>query len=351
MNSNGTGDLHGQHLALRSLLASVSFDPERDTLLHTGDVVGSAPIDDALELLRLLRRLGAKGVRGTNDQLAIEWRSWIEAIEAASAQRGISLARLALDDEPEEEQHLSSSAAPAPSAATLSALHSKLEKLRNHQSGNLGGAAAAPHKGRPARLASYEEIEALEAEARRLHKRWWPFGSSATSNDNDSEADDHDEVVDVEEEEEEQESGVDEGDSGESYENDEDSLFDNSAVDSLAPSSASRVSSVSATQSVARYAAPSRIAAGKPLASSGAVLASNSDEDDWLDLEDDELAEHGIELPNGWSTRSSAFKLAKAMSTEDVEHLSNLPLTLSVPELQTYVVHAGMRTWPLIISS
>ncbi|MEJ4046333.1 bis(5'-nucleosyl)-tetraphosphatase (symmetrical) ApaH [Erwinia sp. SLM-02] len=50
------GDVHGCYDELRSLLGQVAFDPERDELWLTGDLVARGP--DSLEVLRFVRSLG-----------------------------------------------------------------------------------------------------------------------------------------------------------------------------------------------------------------------------------------------------------------------------------------------------
>nr|WP_314421427.1 bis(5'-nucleosyl)-tetraphosphatase (symmetrical) ApaH [uncultured Erwinia sp.] len=50
------GDVHGCYDELRSLLDQVAFDPERDELWLTGDLVARGP--DSLEVLRFVRSLG-----------------------------------------------------------------------------------------------------------------------------------------------------------------------------------------------------------------------------------------------------------------------------------------------------
>ncbi|TNY21561.1 hypothetical protein DMC30DRAFT_375637 [Rhodotorula diobovata] len=73
------GDLHGTHRSLVALLKRLSFSPSSDTLLHVGDLVGKSALNDSLATVSLLRKLGARGVRGNHDQRVLEWRKWMEA--------------------------------------------------------------------------------------------------------------------------------------------------------------------------------------------------------------------------------------------------------------------------------
>ncbi|WP_304161984.1 bis(5'-nucleosyl)-tetraphosphatase (symmetrical) ApaH [Lonsdalea britannica] len=61
------GDVHGCFVELEALLAQVSFDPERDTLWLTGDLVARGP--DSLRVLRFVRSLGSsvRMVLGNHD--------------------------------------------------------------------------------------------------------------------------------------------------------------------------------------------------------------------------------------------------------------------------------------------
>lgn len=61
------GDIHGCHDEMRDLLAQVEFDPVKDTLWLTGDLVARGP--DSLQVLRYLRDLGdrVRTVLGNHD--------------------------------------------------------------------------------------------------------------------------------------------------------------------------------------------------------------------------------------------------------------------------------------------
>ncbi|KAK4331207.1 Metallophos domain-containing protein [Rhodotorula toruloides] len=76
------GDIHGTHRSLLSLLSHLRFSPSSssDILLHTGDFPHKSSLPSSLTTISLLRRLGAKGVRGYTDQRVVEWRVWMESV-------------------------------------------------------------------------------------------------------------------------------------------------------------------------------------------------------------------------------------------------------------------------------
>src|SRR6202044_897025 len=59
------GDIHGCKEELQALLEKVQFDPERDHLVTTGDMIAKGP--DSLGTVDLLREIGASCVRGNNE--------------------------------------------------------------------------------------------------------------------------------------------------------------------------------------------------------------------------------------------------------------------------------------------
>src|SRR3990170_1588179 len=59
------GDLQGCHQELLDLLEVISFDPSRDRLWFTGDLVNRGP--DSLETLRTVRDIGGIVVLGNHD--------------------------------------------------------------------------------------------------------------------------------------------------------------------------------------------------------------------------------------------------------------------------------------------
>ncbi|KZV90864.1 Metallo-dependent phosphatase [Exidia glandulosa HHB12029] len=70
------GDVHGMVHSLHALLDKISYDPTRDVVVHTGDIITKGA--DSLGTLEWLSSNGILGVRGNQDQKVIEWRGWIE---------------------------------------------------------------------------------------------------------------------------------------------------------------------------------------------------------------------------------------------------------------------------------
>lgn len=64
------GDVHGCREELEDLLREAGWE-EDDDLVFVGDVVAKGP--DSLGVVRLARRLGARGVRGNHDQHCLRW--------------------------------------------------------------------------------------------------------------------------------------------------------------------------------------------------------------------------------------------------------------------------------------
>ena len=59
------GDIHGCAIELDRLLHTIHFDPGDDELWSVGDLVNTGP--DSLELLKLWRDVGGRGVLGNHD--------------------------------------------------------------------------------------------------------------------------------------------------------------------------------------------------------------------------------------------------------------------------------------------
>jgi hypothetical protein len=87
------GDIHGMEESLqfvassafcylsqvssRSLLMTLSYDPQTDELIHVGDLVAKGTTQGSLSVLEYMASRNITGVRGNHDQEVIEWRSWI----------------------------------------------------------------------------------------------------------------------------------------------------------------------------------------------------------------------------------------------------------------------------------
>jgi Calcineurin-like phosphoesterase len=69
-------------------LKQVSYNKEKDTLIHLGDVVTKGSHEGSLLVLSFLSSNNITGVRGNNDQKVIEWRAWFEWIGGLEAGAG-----------------------------------------------------------------------------------------------------------------------------------------------------------------------------------------------------------------------------------------------------------------------
>ncbi|KAG0692707.1 Metallo-dependent phosphatase-like protein [Suillus ampliporus] len=74
------GDIHGMNASLTALLDKIFYDPQWDTLMHVGDLVTKAPVEDSLAVLSFMESNKILGVRGNNDQEVLEWRAWMDWI-------------------------------------------------------------------------------------------------------------------------------------------------------------------------------------------------------------------------------------------------------------------------------
>ena len=73
------GDIHGSFKQLGKLLAKIDYDAEKDLFVSVGDLVAKGP--KPLEVLRQMRTLGVKAVRGNHDQPASAVLSYKSALE------------------------------------------------------------------------------------------------------------------------------------------------------------------------------------------------------------------------------------------------------------------------------
>ncbi|TFB01011.1 hypothetical protein CCMA1212_007189 [Trichoderma ghanense] len=76
------GDIHGMDAALESLLQKVDFDPSRDHLIATGDMINKGP--DSPGVVSRLMRLNASAVRGNHEDRILL------ALAEADSQTGVS---------------------------------------------------------------------------------------------------------------------------------------------------------------------------------------------------------------------------------------------------------------------
>ena len=72
--------MHGTDRTFLELLINKSYTPSHDVLIHTGDILSKSTLDNSLATIKLLRKIGARGVRGNHDQKVLEWRKWMETL-------------------------------------------------------------------------------------------------------------------------------------------------------------------------------------------------------------------------------------------------------------------------------
>lgn len=395
-NRTRTGDLHGTHRSLVALLKRLSFSPSSDTLLHVGDLVGKSALNDSLATVSLLRKLGARGVRGNHDQRVLEWRKWMEAYgpltpsapSRASASPGAPSSR--------------TSAAVLKVGAALKGMQHR-PAGKQVQSGFARVAQAADYARHQAAAASKlqgahrdasreEERAPMMPRGRKVRRSWmtWLVG--------DGSDDDEDNEPPLSVFEEPQDDVMVKEDASAAAEDHDVTSFDllvsagapapsKSSVASKAvsatskaasgassasqggrrpfgrpaalasaatgvPSSSTRTrpsSSSTAARASATVAAPaSRLASTfTPVTvydSTGALLGPSYAHLD-PSLTPSQLSSLGLVVPDGWEWGGDHFEIARHLSSADVAYLEQLPLTLWVDELRSYVVHAGMVPW------
>lgn len=344
--------MHGTHRSLLSLLRRISFSPSSDTLLHVGDVVGKSSFNDSLTTVSLLRKLGAKGVRGNHDQKVLEWRKWMEAYGPLN-------------------QTATSSTANAGTGV-------KAQPGANRAADALGGPAGfrKVHQGAAAvKLGAPRAARAAPKPRMRKVRRGWMSWLTGQSDDEDAEnaaapsiAEIQDEVEQAFAAEEEYGETRDFGRLGDESEptsagkakgkgsfwpDDSSSTtttggarrpFGRPTSLSSISRSSTRTSSSSAARATSTAARVSSAAAVSEYDSTGAlvgVLYAHLDPK----LSSSQHAKLGLVVPEGWEWGGDHFEVARHLSSKDVEYLEQLPLTLYVNEIKSYVVHAGMVPW------
>ncbi|GAA6017501.1 hypothetical protein JCM10207_008248 [Rhodosporidiobolus poonsookiae] len=382
------GDLHGTYTSLTHLLKRLSFT-SHDTLLHTGDILAKSPLESSLKTIALLRRLGAKGVRGNHDQKVIEWRKWMEAYG------------------PLDLSSFSSSTASSSASRPSSTSGSKFDDLEDNVVGAGSYAQAGFRAAKDNAKSGFRKVAAqgqggaakLGSGAGAAHprsKRGWL--DWLTGNDTPGEAG-VEELLQAEAGED-LPAGAGSGEGASSWA-DEDAVEEdgpgwyeiNEAEERVSEASASSATSQSrsATQSAKASASSgsspttttggarrpfgrpttlsssssstrsSTSSAARPLASAGSFssLAATSSSTSFSSgallgplyshlsptLTASERKKLGIVVPEGWEWGGEHFEIARHLSSKDVEYLESLPLTLWVEEIKSWVVHAGMVPW------
>ncbi|GAA5886399.1 hypothetical protein JCM5296_001895 [Sporobolomyces johnsonii] len=344
------GDLHGTHLSLLALLRRLSFAPSRDTLVHTGDVVGKSPLDASLQTLALLRKLGARGVRGNHDQRVVEWRRWMEALGPLNQS-----AAATSQEEGEQAEETSSSMAletasddvDAPALDEAGAVSGGGFRKAVGGGARLGQAGArVPFRLRPGSSGGRPQPQSRERG--RVKRGWfsWATGGSGAADSA------QEEVGEATAGEEEWEASP--------YQGEEEYEASSSSEEAEATSSSTATAitmggglrrplgrpldfgpSSSSSPSPSATARPLPSSPSSSLAASTSLLAplyahlSPS-------LSVSQLAELGIRVPEGWEWGGDEFEIARHMSSEDRDYLEQLPLSLWVDEVAGWVVHAGL---------
>ncbi|KPV73028.1 uncharacterized protein RHOBADRAFT_55270 [Rhodotorula graminis WP1] len=115
-----------------------------------------------------------------------------------------------------------------------------------------------------------------------------------------------------------------------------------SRASSSTSTSSARTTSTVAPASAAHVA--STLAYSATYDSSGALVGPSYAHLD-PSLSPAEQSSLGLVVPEGWEWGGDHFEIARHLSSADVAYLEQLPLTLYVDEIKSYVVHAGMVPW------
>ncbi|KAH9068310.1 calcineurin-like phosphoesterase [Lactarius deliciosus] len=82
------GDIHGMKSSLDDLLKQISYNGDKDTLIHLGDIIAKGPHEGSLSVLSFMSTHNITGVRGNHDQMVIEWRAWLNWVQDLEAGAG-----------------------------------------------------------------------------------------------------------------------------------------------------------------------------------------------------------------------------------------------------------------------
>ncbi|KAJ8468776.1 hypothetical protein ONZ45_g17121 [Pleurotus djamor] len=72
------GDIHGMNRSFHSLLKSLNYNEQTDSLIFVGDILAKGPHKGSMAVLSYMAEHNVTGVRGNHDQKIIEWRGWID---------------------------------------------------------------------------------------------------------------------------------------------------------------------------------------------------------------------------------------------------------------------------------
>lgn len=302
-----TGDLHGSHQSLFRLLRRISYTPSHDTLVHTGDVITKSTMENSLATLTMLRKLGAKGVRGNHDQKVIEWRKWMEHLGP-------------LDQKSTKENVV---------------VEKKVKQGK--------GKASETYE----KSLTRDDEEEIDYRIKRMRvmrpkkeKRGWSdwLGSSSK------------------EEEAIEETGQDGIEATTQYEEEE--VYSEESFTSSSSSSSSSSEQAKPTdrrrpfgQRPSRLSSSSSAALSRPTSISTTLKSALSNNTTLLgslwshldpNLSSSEFHKLGLKVPTGWEWGDEHFELARHLTSQDLDYLESLPLTLWVEELNSFIVHAGL---------
>ncbi|GAA6059149.1 hypothetical protein JCM10212_003896 [Sporobolomyces blumeae] len=330
------GDLHGTHRSLFRLLRRIAFSPSHDTLIHTGDVLSKSTLENSLATVRLLRKLGAKGVRGNHDQKVVEWRNWMESLGPLDQTKTPSQ-----EDEKEEGRE-----------RPAQRVHEAIGQV-GKANARVGSAASGRDRQQAAEQDDDDDEVLNEGNVRLMKprhvKRDWLSWLGAGGASDEAEVEDEDVETPRIADEEETES---------SEETSTASTVESTATGKAQtgayrrpfgqrPTAGARSSTTTDSSLHARPTALSSSSSLRPSKHAQTSTALVGPLYSHLDptLSRSQLAALGIVVPQGWEWGSQHFEIARHLTTEDFDYLQGLPLTLWVDELNSFVVHAGLVPW------
>jgi hypothetical protein len=98
------GDVHGMLTELNALLKAVEFDPERDRLVCTGDLIHKGP--DSAAVVAVMRTLGAEIVKGNHEEQQERFRKALAKAGKIKMKNTEELAAIEADLSDEDREYL-----------------------------------------------------------------------------------------------------------------------------------------------------------------------------------------------------------------------------------------------------
>ncbi|CAB4395200.1 Metallo-dependent phosphatase [Rhizophagus irregularis] len=74
------GDVHGSYDELLNLINKINYDPLKDHLIFVGDIVAKGP--KSIEVVQLIRSLGASCVRGNHDDKVLQIKNILDFLDS-----------------------------------------------------------------------------------------------------------------------------------------------------------------------------------------------------------------------------------------------------------------------------